>query len=146
MSVDSVTNGPSYEIVALPKPLRPLPSWHLDLPAPLVPCETDGAGRLHIRGWIAPRDVVSEQGWGIAVRGQGVTRVYPLNRWRGDVLRKVLGLEPDQFPGRILGFDWYVAAHREFDFGLCLRGELSWLRRLRLVDTASSGLSGTHEG
>lgn len=119
-----------YEMLDLALPRTPIPRWHLDTPVAGAPCERIGLGRFRLRGWMLPNGTCR---LGIAVRANGLTRAYPLNEQRGDVILKVLQLDPADHPELFCGFDLALPEVREFDIGLDLDGTLVWLKRLRLV-------------
>ena len=119
-----------YDVSRLTARTDSLPRWNLECPAVDQPCERLDGGRIRVRGWLVPPPEIDSTAAGIAIRVEGITRCYPLNRWRGDVIKKVLALDPERRPELMLGFDWALEEVSEFDFGLDLAGELRWVRRL----------------
>lgn len=119
-----------YEFLDLPAKY-PVPRWHLDMPVYAGRCESTGAGLLHLRGWILPDGERWKRYVGVSIRLNGITRAYPLNEQRGDVVAKLLNLEPRDYPDLRCGFNLNLREVAELEFGLDLDGVLVWLKHLR---------------
>lgn len=102
--------------------------WTLDTPRSMVPYETVEPGRFRLRGWaIAEGDLPVR----VALRYGGVTRCYPLDTARGDVVRKILLQEPDGHPKLGCGFDLSIEAVSELEFGFEVDARFTWMYTLR---------------
>lgn len=99
--------------------------WHLDTP------RSDGTGdafycnALQIRGWALG---VSGRRLHIAIRQNGLTRCYPLNENRNDVIRKILGEDPDEHAQLMCGFDYTFPISAPIEFGFECYAQFIWLK------------------
>ena len=72
----------------------------------------------------------------VAVRYGGLTRCYPLNTERGDVVIKILGATASGHPRLRCGFDLSIEIERELEFGFEVGGRLYWLHDFRLQEAS----------
>lgn len=102
--------------------------WTLDTPQSLVPYEATDPLRFRLRGWaLAEGDLPVR----VALRYGDVTRCYPIDVHRGDVVSKILKQEPDGHPKLGCGFDLSVEAVPELEFGFEVDARFTWIYTLR---------------
>ena len=122
-----------FEILRLQasSPSREALKWSLDSPRTGIPFESVEGGRFRIRGW-----VLADQGKPVhvAIRDGVLTRCYPLNELRADVVKQVLQSEPDGHPRLMCGFDLSFPVLPEITFGFESDATFWWLLKLRLAD------------
>ena len=82
------------------------------------------AGRMVVSGWVmgnAPSAVH------IAMRQDGVTRCYPLNVERPDVVQALMNENPTGAMSRFCGFSYAMKSDTAFDIGFEVEGWIFWL-------------------
>lgn len=128
---------PYFEIVRLKAPEVPGVSlkWSLDFPKSAVAFEPLQTTRFRLQGWTLDDNGAEVH---VALRTAGLTRCYPLNRERPDVIRHVLAAEPDGHPSLMCGFDLAFPVAPEIEFGFEIDARFVWLLQLRLVEARSA--------
>lgn len=101
--------------------------WNLDSPKADNLFDHAEEGRFKIRGWALG---VSGKTLHLAVRQNGVTRCYPFNKKRADVITKVLEAEPTGHPQLMCGFDYTLPSGAPVQFGFECNAQLVWLKVL----------------
>ncbi len=131
--------GPAHcELVSLQHGEQSGWRWHLDTPNRNDPCQRLAPCHVRVRGWIAPDDgrLETRRLPMVAVRETGLTRSYRLNEWRGDVIKKVLGLTPSEHTDWTCGFDLAIQEFGQIEVGFDLEGSLTWVWQVRLLAAA----------
>jgi len=107
--------------------------WSLDFPKSALAFESVKVGRFQLKGW-----ALEDRGEQVhvALRSAGLTRCYPLNADRPDVIKHVLAAEPVGHPRLMCGFNLNFPVAPEIEFGFEIDARFVWLLKLRLVDAA----------
>jgi len=98
-------------------------SWNLESIQAGSRLQTE-AGRMVVSGWVmgnAPSAVH------IAMRQDGVTRCYPLNVERPDVVQALMNENPTGAMSRFCGFSYAMKSDTAFDIGFEVEGWIFWL-------------------
>ena len=98
-------------------------SWNLESIQAGSRLQTE-AGRMVVSGWVmgnAPSAVH------IAMRQDGVTRCYPLNVERPDVVQALMNENPAGAMSRFCGFSYAMKSDTAFDIGFEVEGWIFWL-------------------
>ena len=108
--------------------------WTLDSPKSDDLFENAEGGKYKLRGWAL---ALQGKRLSLAVRQYGVTRCYPFNKTRADVITKVLGEEPNGHPQLMCGFEYAWPFGAPVEFGLECNAQLVWLKVLNPADAAA---------
>lgn len=81
-------------------------------------------GRMLVSGWVVGNSPATIH---IATRQDGVTRCYPLNVERPDVVQAVAGESPAASKSPICGFSYAMKSDTRFDIGFEVDGWIFWL-------------------
>ena len=81
-------------------------------------------GRMVVRGWVVGNTPVAVH---IATRQNGVTRCYPLNVERPDVVQAISNENPSIAVNPICGFSYAMRSDTAFDIGFEIDGWIFWL-------------------
>lgn len=133
----AVVFKPYFEILRLKAAEVPGVSlkWALDFPKSAVAFESLQKTRFRLQGWTLDHNGAEVH---VALRTGGLTRCYPLNTERPDVIRYVLAVEPGGHPWLMCGFDLEFPVAPEIEFGFEIDARFVWLLKLRLVDARVS--------
>lgn len=81
-------------------------------------------GRMVVSGWVVGNTPAEVH---IAIRQDGVTRCYPLNVERPDVVQVVMNENLSVPPSRFCGFRYVMKSDTSFDIGFEVEGWIFWL-------------------
>lgn len=81
-------------------------------------------GHMMVSGWVVGKTPSAVH---VATRQDGVTRCYPLNVERSDVIQVVLGENPSLPVSPICGFQYALESDSAFDIGFEVDGWIFWL-------------------
>jgi SAM-dependent methyltransferase len=101
--------------------------WSIDSPRSDAELALGDDGTFRLRGWALGK---SGSRLHVAMRQNGLTRCYPLNQNRPDVIRKILGEEPEGHARLMCGFDYAVPLGSAVEFGFECDAKFSWLKVL----------------
>ena len=102
--------------------------WHLDSPRHEADAESLGDGKFMLRGWALSSDGSPAH---VAVEIDGVTKCYPMNTRRADVVEAILKEDPKDHPRLYCGFELPLAAAAQLRYGFEVGSRITWIHRLR---------------
>lgn len=107
--------------------------WSIDSPKSDADLVDVADGSFRLRGWALGN---ADSRLYVAVRQNGLTRCYPMNQNRPDVVRGVLGEEPDNHSRLMCGFDYVLPLGSAVEVGFECDAQFAWLKTFG--DTAGS--------
>ncbi|WP_020654765.1 alginate O-acetyltransferase AlgX-related protein [Massilia niastensis] len=107
---------------------RLITKWNLDLPKGTE--SLDKPGMVRIRGWVLTKEAAQVV---LLLKSPGSTVREPLNRARPDVIRTVIGGNPEECPQLVCGFDLQIRMDTSpVQLGFEVDGVAHWIRTIKL--------------